>query len=300
MVKFNARLQRHRFTPLADIQRYALLDDQRLFDTVFVYQKLASSQDGFNWGVAHESAAVDFAASLELQVSSDDTMKTRLTYDVALVPNEQAHLISRQFDAQLAKLVLRETSEASISSDLYSILPPKEATLPSSVELLHGMFEETAQRYPSRTALAFYTSLDGCEGVMTWTYRELDIAGNKVAHLIQSYGIKSGSVVAVCMEKCAEASFAFLGILKAGCSFLAMDPDLPEARKSFILDDSSARLLFLTEGTSKGNTKNLLPTIRLREALLTDLPNTALEVAGLTSSMTSYCLYTSGTTGKCS
>ena len=38
-----------------------------------------------------------------------------------------------------------------------------------------------------------------------------------------------------------------LGILKAGCAFLALDPELPQARKEFILKDSGATVLIADE-----------------------------------------------------
>ena len=60
MVMYNSQLQRHKLTPLSDIQRFAGDAQRSLFDTVFVYQKSTYPQDdALDWPIVRESPNVD-------------------------------------------------------------------------------------------------------------------------------------------------------------------------------------------------------------------------------------------------
>ncbi|MFX5502554.1 AMP-binding protein, partial [Bacillus subtilis] len=47
-----------------------------------------------------------------------------------------------------------------------------------------------------------------------------------------------------------EMSAAVLGVLKAGAAFVPIDPDYPDQRIEYILQDSGAKLLLKQEGIS--------------------------------------------------
>lgn len=299
MVSYNASAQRYRFAPLAEIQRYAGSSGQALFDTIFVYQKShAETEDHFDWRSISDSLGIDYTASMEMEVPTPGNVCLRLTYDSGMIPEDHAALILNQFDMLLNQTLSSKTVPAREYNDLMSIVPPKERTLPSPVDLLHQFLERGAVQHPHKPALEFIHTLEGgVKGRKTWTYEELDHRSNQVAHLIQQHGVKSGGVVAVCMSKSAEATFAFAGILKAGCAFLAMDPDLPLARRKFIIEDSQSGLLFVDRGKVDGEMQNVVENIELEEAMLVDLPTSAVQIPAVDPSSTSYILYTSGTTG---
>ncbi|KAK5701155.1 NRPS protein [Elasticomyces elasticus] len=289
MVNCNSAAQRHRLTPLADIQRYAGDAQRALFDTVFVYQKTAAAIEPFRWPMVRETASVDYSASLELELCSDGKVTLRLTVDSSKVPADQAQIMISQYGHMLATLVDPTTS---CPDPLISAVPAKEPRLPSKVALLHQLVETTARELPTALALEFVNSTND---IGRWSYRQLDERGNQVAHLLRHHGVKPSSIVSVRMDKCPEASFAFLGILKAGCSFLALDPDLPQSRQAFILDDSNAAAL-ITDQDTKEQRDGIL-TIRLTERLLIQYPPESVSPTSQDASNTCYVLYTSGTTG---
>ena len=295
MVRFNASAIRHRFTPLVDIQRHAGCENRPLFDTVFVYQKSRSEDSTFDWTVVRETAAVDYTASLELEAGQDGEMILRLTFRIDRIPSEQARLMLLQYDHILQHILSNEVSR---SKSLYSILPAKQPELPSEARFLHEFVQRGASRYPDQVALTFVTNTAGTKQCKdSWTYRQLDDQANRVANLIRRAGIHPESIVAVCMEKCPEASFAFIGILKAGCSFLAIDPDLPKARLEFILQDSSAKLLFVNEGKTSSFKEVEVECLELSTAVLVPVSTSAIKDLTIKRDSTCYCLYTSGTTG---
>nr|XP_023907979.1 nonribosomal peptide synthetase 2-like [Quercus suber] len=297
MVSYNASAQRYRYLPLSEIQRLAERPAQALFDTVFVYQKTAvAPEDRFDWSLLSETASVDYTASLELETLESDQVLTRLTFNTAQIPYDQGKLILCQYEAIIADLM--DESRLVDDEQVFSVLAAKEPTLPSSINLLHEFVELGAKEYPHRCALRFVLGMEeSADSSRSWTYQQLNERGNQVAHLILQQNTRPGNIIAVCMDKCAEASFAFLGILKAGCAFLAIDPDLPVARRRFILEDSGAALLFTGPDDIADDCLADLVVLPLSEAVLTNLPNHKPMIGRQTPDTTSYCLYTSGTTG---
>ena len=68
-----------------------------------------------------------------------------------------------------------------------------------------------------------------CEG-RVMTYRELDEAANRLAHLLAGQGVGPGECVALLLSRSAEAIVAILAVLKTGAAYLPIDPALPAAR----------------------------------------------------------------------
>ena len=297
MVNYNSSVQKHRFAPLSNIQQFAKHGGRPLFDSVFVYQKTLSRHDRFDWPLVRETSSVDYTASLELEQSSTGELLIRLTFDTRTVPPQQASLILQQYDSLLSQLVSSGEEQPS-SGTIYSISPQAEPSLPTDVFNLHSLFEQSACRHPHRKALEFVYGIQDSEiTTRTWTYHQLDDRGNQVAHLIQQFGALPESVIAVCMNKCPQASFAFVGILKAGCSFLAIDPELPEVRLRFILEDSKARLLLVDKDNLGKSILEATQCVELSESMLESFPPWPIAMDPISPDATSYCLYTSGTTG---
>lgn len=93
---------------------------------------------------------------------------------------------------------------------------------------IHQLFEAQVGRTPDAPAVV---SDDG-----ELTYAELDAAANRLAALLRSRGAGPGSFVALCMEHCAEAVVALLGILKSGAAYVPIDPSWPAERQRHILE----------------------------------------------------------------
>ena len=69
----------------------------------------------------------------------------------------------------------------------------------------------------------------GCGGgelskAVRWTYRELDEAANRLAHLLAGQGAGPGECVALLFSRSAEAIVAILAVLKTGAAYLPIDP----------------------------------------------------------------------------
>ena len=75
-------------------------------------------------------------------------------------------------------------------------------------------------------------------GDTSWTYRELDAAANRLAHLLAEHGAGPGQSVALLLERSAQAVIAILAVLKTGAAYLPIDRAHPPARIKFMTEDA--------------------------------------------------------------
>ncbi|WP_264992081.1 AMP-binding protein, partial [Mycobacterium montefiorense] len=133
-------------------------------------------------------------------------------------------------------------------------------------------------------------------GDRSWTYRELDEAANRLAHLLSDRGAGPGERVAVLHNRSAEAIVSLLAVLKTGAAYLPMDPAHPTARMDFMLSDA-APIAAVT-------TADLRPRLDAADVAVIDIDDPAVSAAPDTALPTpaadhvAYIIYTSGTTGK--
>ncbi|TCO62830.1 amino acid adenylation domain-containing protein [Actinocrispum wychmicini] len=148
---------------------------------------------------------------------------------------------------------------------------------------LHEQFSESARQWPERTAL-----LDE-EGALT--YREVDDLSGELAQVLRSLSMPGECVIGLRMSRTRFTPAGMLGILRAGCGYLPVDPDYPAARRESLLEDSRARLI-VTDGPAEE-----------RETVLTTVgPFTVVERDQAQEQDTvddlAYVIYTSGSTGR--
>ncbi|OAQ96267.1 hypothetical protein LLEC1_01582 [Akanthomyces lecanii] len=294
-------IYQHQFLPLSRIQKEMGYPATPLLDTLVVYQKIEGENGDRPWVQKQDDAAAEFPVSLEIEPASDGSICLRMTYFSDILPREQARIILRQFDATMEDLLLNPDGHQhdlhQHHPEIFSISAPLEPIMNAPVELLHQFVEFQAKLNPNKIALEYVSGFRGKEPIRDqWTFAQFNSIGNQVANMLSSRN-EAGSIVAIHFDKCPEAYFAILGILKSGAAFVALDFNAPNARKEFILQDSRATCLL----TNQGNVIDFeapCPVIVIDHALLADCPETPCEVNGaLSPSSTCYCLYTSGTTG---
>lgn len=300
MMEFNTGMYKHQFSRLTDIQRWLGHSGRPLFDTLLVYQRPPETNGAsLPWKVIEDEGVVEYPLSLEIDPQKSGAVQLRMTFQSDVLPHEQASLMMAQFDAALRHLVTEPKGSVdslwSNEAQLAAVIPPPVAELPSDVALLHQFVEIQARLKPQNVALEFVEAFEGDTPVSRkWTYSELNDMGNRVAATLSSR-VVPGSIVAVHFDKCPEAYFSILGILKAGCSFLALDPAAPRARKEFILGDSKAAAV-LTGDSAQLDFSSPAPVIGMSEV---PPSTTSFHIARpeISPQSTCYCLYTSGTTG---
>ena len=132
-------------------------------------------------------------------------------------------------------------------------------------------------------------------GECSWTYREVEEAANRLAHLLTGQGAGPGQRVALLSERSDEAVVAMLAVLTTGAAYLAIDPALPDGRIEFMLADAAPIAVITTAGLRARLHGCDLPVIDVDDPRIDTQPSTALPAPAPDD--IAYLIYTSGTTG---
>ncbi|OBH43765.1 non-ribosomal peptide synthetase [Mycobacterium sp. E183] len=137
------------------------------------------------------------------------------------------------------------------------------------------------------------------DGTRSWTYRELDVASNRLAHRLIGHGAGPGECIALLFSRCAEAITAMLAVLKTGAAYLPIDPAVPASRMEFMLDDAAPIAAVTTPDLRPRLAGHGLVVLDVTDGAVGDHPRTAPPAPG--HGDIAYLIYTSGTTGapKC-
>ncbi|MFN3670807.1 MAG: amino acid adenylation domain-containing protein [Bosea sp. (in: a-proteobacteria)] len=130
------------------------------------------------------------------------------------------------------------------------------------------------------------------------SYAELDAAADAVAHRLRASGAVLGEAVGVCLPRALHSVVALLGVLKAGCVYLPLDPAYPPERLAAMIADAGAARVVATAETASALPAGVVP-LRLDDAD-PRAAETALacETHAPTPDSRAYIVYTSGSTGR--
>lgn len=223
-----------------------------LFDTVFALQNLEQREQQLNGlrmePYPGEQTAAKFDLSLFAFEDGEDIV-CGLQYATRLYTQETIQRLALHF-RQLVDAIIERPD---IALSAIEIITPQEkeqiikefnntvAAYPYPKDLpVHVIFEEYAVRTPEQIAVTFADE--------RLTYQELNERSEHLARILQSRGIRrrQGSDtqrVALMAERSIELIVGMLGILKAGGAYVPVDPDYPEERILYLLEDSGAELL---------------------------------------------------------
>ena len=143
----------------------------------------------------------------------------------------------------------------------------------------------------ARAAEAVAISSEG----RSMTYRELDEAANRLAHLLAAQGAGPGKCVALLFARSANAIVAMLAVLKTGAAYLPIDSAVPAARIRFVLEDAAPVAAITTTDLRSRLEGCDLPVIDINDLAVDTQPSTALPAPAADDF--AYLIYTSGTTG---
>ncbi|MEU8686367.1 amino acid adenylation domain-containing protein [Streptomyces sp. NPDC048611] len=156
-------------------------------------------------------------------------------------------------------------------------------------ESLPDLFEQQAARTPDAVAAV-------C-GETSLSYRELNARAHRLARYLVGRGVGPETVVAVAMERTTELLVALLGVLKAGGTYLPVDPGYPAERIAFMLADARPALLL-----TAGELADTLPGFGIEQVVVADAPagdrqpEQPLQARRRPGDL-AYLMYTSGSTG---
>lgn len=178
--------------------------------------------------------------------------------------------------------------------------------------LLPQLLVKTSERYPDKDAVVL--------GDISINYGKLESMSSKLATSLVQLGIKKGDRVGIRLKKSVESIISLFGIMKAGATYVPIDPLAPAVRTNHIIRNSGIECIitsvqemstFLTDkemeptlrkailvGTNGENTINQQTSVDCRswEEILNVNP-LAYNHTCLADVQPAYILHTSGSTG---
>ncbi len=129
------------------------------------------------------------------------------------------------------------------------------------------------------------------------TYAELEHRANRLAGQLQRRGVLPDDIIGVCVGRGVDIVVAMLAVFKAGAAYLPLDPEYPQERLRYMVEDSQTRLVLTTQALAA------VVSIAPENQCLIDGP----ECAGPSEFKpfppdfvphAAYLMYTSGSTGQ--
>ena len=162
---------------------------------------------------------------------------------------------------------------------------------PASEACLHDLVAAQAARTPAAVAVVFAGE--------ELTYRELDRRAGSLAWRLRALGVRPESLVGIAARRSLELVVGLLAILKAGGAYVPFDPDYPEERLAYMLEDSGVAVL-LTQEELAGRLAALAPRVRQIAVDGAGPEGSGGEppAAGVRPDNAAYAIYTSGSTGR--
>src|SRR5579871_136956 len=159
-----------------------------------------------------------------------------------------------------------------------------------SSQCLHELIEEQANAKPASTAIVYRET--------ELSYTELNERANQVARYLLRAGVGKEDLVGVCMRRSPEMVVAMLGIWKANAAYVPLDPQYPEERLRFMLEDADAKAV-ITEESLKERVGGTSATVLSWEGAREQIAKESKENVGrpACSLQLAYLIYTSGSSG---
>ncbi|MFC8179074.1 amino acid adenylation domain-containing protein [Rhodococcus sp. NPDC057297] len=282
-----------------------------LFQVMFVFQNLARIElelpDLTISGVEFDSVEAKF----DLQVTVADAYDAgdvsgwdvEFVYAAEVLDRATVQRIADAYARAAAALV----AHARAPLGDVTLLPAAELELalahestddlvPSTFSTLVDRFHAVAEAAPDQVALR--------DGGRSWTYRDVASKVNVIARELIALGARPESTVAVSLPRSADLVVALLAVVTSGAAYLPIDPDHPDERVRFVLDDC-APVAVVYQGVDSRFAE--LPAVdmadfassspevdRYSEATVTD----GDRHSSLHRGSLAYVIYTSGSTGR--
>ncbi|MFL1376505.1 MULTISPECIES: amino acid adenylation domain-containing protein [unclassified Nocardiopsis] len=298
-----AELLPHHHVGLADIQ--GAVGGRRLFDTLYVQRNIPRDDEGYQkvraaTGLESVTGADATHYPLTFVAQPGEEFRLSLAYRTDVVTADTAQDL---FD-RVVRLLEQVTAEP--GAPLGALRPLTDAReraalapgrgrdreLPGST--LAELFEESALRWPDRTALVTRDE--------SLTFADLDGRAERIARLLAGHGVRPETRVAIALPRSADWVATLFAVLKLGAAYVPLDLEHPAERLGHMLDDAGPGVTVTTAAAATG-----LPDGPGGHRLLLDDPGVAAALAASDEPAPrfahrpdhlAYVIYTSGSTGR--
>lgn len=252
----------------------------------------------------YQSDTIQAKFDLDIDMSiSDEGVGVNWTYDVSVF--DEANI--QRLNEHLCRLLteLSEVTQEDVKLHSLAVLSAQEehhlitelnnakVDYPKE-KCVHELFEQQARENPDNVAVVFEDS--------QLTYKQLNEKANQLAHyLVEQQNVMPETLVGLCVERSLEMVIGILGILKAGGAYLPIDPNYPQARLEYMVEDAQLGVIVShaqTRDTLNNYTGKIIDLDNKAVYTDCDISNLDKAALGLSSSHLAYVIYTSGSTGN--
>ncbi|OZI60180.1 non-ribosomal peptide synthetase [Bordetella genomosp. 11] len=264
----NVAAREHEHTPLYDIQRWAGQGGRALFDTLVVFENYPvdealgqSLPDGARFSGLATTDPTSYP--LTLVVSQRGELHLRISYDRANYEAATVETLGQRLLQGLQRLAA-ETPER--SGTLSLLIPGEQDLLRSWTDgsplgeamaewrdrPVHAVISAQAARTPDAVAVIMETdpalAADGVSdpltgSALTLTYAQLERQSNRLAQRLLALGVGPERRVAIAAHRHPSLVVGLLAVLKTGAAYVPLDPEYPDDRLSYMIEDSAPALV---------------------------------------------------------
>lgn len=150
------------------------------------------------------------------------------------------------------------------------------------------LFEEQVEKTPDNIAVVFENQ--------NLTYRELNQRANSLASYLRSQKIGRNDIVGIMVNRSLEMIISILAVLKSGACYIPIDPEYPQDRIEYMLNNSNAKLLLTFKRLKNKVTFDNKLFVELDNELYNSNKDNLININEPDD--LAYIIYTSGSTGK--
>ncbi|NET44010.1 non-ribosomal peptide synthetase, partial [Okeania sp. SIO2B3] len=154
---------------------------------------------------------------------------------------------------------------------------------------IHELFAAQVEKTPDALAVVF--------AEQKLTYSQLNSRANQLAHYLQQLGVKPDLGVGIFVERSVEMIIGLLAILKAGATYVPLDPNYPPSRLNYMIEDAQLSILLTQEKLRERLPEIAAKIICLDTDTVISTNSSQTPTVSITPDNLAYMIYTSGSTG---
>jgi amino acid adenylation domain-containing protein len=243
--------------------------------------------------------AAKFDLTFDFLVEGQDTLRVEIEYSTELFTEERICNLGRMFThilSQILKHPKKKINQLELlnASERRKLVHQFNAPI---TEINHwqlaDLLKPSFRKHREKTALIY--------GKNEFSYKTIDEYSDQLAYYLTSKLPTAGnSLVGIFMERTEWTLITILGVLKAGATYVPIDPSYPAARVEFMLEDADPEFIITDKKVKKNvpvNFRKRVIDINAEKETILNFPKQRIYPRDLREK-TAYLIYTSGSTGK--
>ena len=246
--------------------------------------------------VMPEATGVQFDLVMSITDKLDGSLDATFIYADELFNQERISNIASDYRKLLDttvnndQMVIGDTLLDQSMEQHYVVENHKNITPDKAFKSIIQVINQQVVLHPNKNAFIFYDEVI--------TFQELEIQSNRLAYHLQNLGVTTETKVGVLLERSISLFISLYAVLKSGGTYVPIDPNYPQQRIDYIIQDSGVKILLshsdiILNPLQIGVTRFDINSLNLTSSELPELSSIDIHPEQL-----AYVIYTSGSTGK--